>query len=120
MERAPIQIIAATVIVLAVFGSCSVQQSMGYAYVMLTLGIGMFCLEKLGFSAAPLVLGLILGPIAEAIFIQVSMIATAQNGPREYFLGGTLNVVLILMAIGSVGYSYWSNKTMPKQTGQTA
>ena len=48
---------------------------MGDVYVMLLLGIGMYVLEKFGFSAAPLVLGLILGPIAEANFIQGSMIA---------------------------------------------
>jgi len=63
---------------------------MGDVYIMLALGIGMYLLEKVGFSAAPLVLGLILGPIAEANFIQGSMIANAMNGPAEYFLAGPL------------------------------
>ena len=71
---------ASAVLVLAVFGSYSVQQSMGDVYVMATLGVAMFFMEKYGFTAAPLVLGLILGPIAEANFIQGSMMAGAGDG----------------------------------------
>ncbi|MEO0909489.1 MAG: C4-dicarboxylate ABC transporter permease, partial [Pseudomonadota bacterium] len=81
----------------------------GDVYVMLTLGVGMYFLEKFGFSAAPLVLGLILGPTAEANFIQGSLIANAQNGPVEYFLTGPLNLFLIILVIASVAYSFWSN-----------
>ncbi|MEM8651981.1 MAG: tripartite tricarboxylate transporter permease [Pseudomonadota bacterium] len=109
IARAPMPIMASAVLVLALFGSYSVQQSMGDVYVMLTLGVGMYFLEKFGFSAAPLVLGLILGPIAEANFIQGSLIANAQNGPVEYFLTGPLNLFLIILVIASVAYSFWSN-----------
>jgi len=112
IARAPVPIMAAAVLVLAVFGSYSVQQSMGDVYVMLILGIGMFALEKFGFSAAPLVLGLILGPIAEANFIQGSMIATATDGPWIYFFGGLLNLVLVALVIGSIAYSFASNRAM--------
>ncbi|MEO0328956.1 MAG: tripartite tricarboxylate transporter permease [Pseudomonadota bacterium] len=109
LARAPMPIMAAAVLVLAVFGSYSVQQSMGDVYIMLALGISMFFLEKFGFSAAPLVLGLILGPIAEANFIQGSLIANAQDGPAIYFLTGTLNIFLIVLVIASIVYSFWSN-----------
>ena len=79
------------------------------SYIMLVLGIGMFVLEKFGFSAAPLVLGLILGPIAGDYFTNGSMIAAAQDGPWVYFFTGGLNIVLILLIAASVGYSFWSN-----------
>lgn len=71
------------------------------------LGIGMFFLERFGFSAAPLVLGLILGPIAEANFIQGGMIADATVGKASYFLTGTLNLFLIAVVLASVAYSVW-------------
>lgn len=103
----PQSIMAAIVLGLAVFGSYSVQSSMGDVYVMLSLGIMMFFLERFGFSAAPLVLGLILGPIAEANFIQGSMIANATNGLGPYFLTGTLNLTLIVIVIASIVYSVW-------------
>ena len=118
IAQVPRPIMAAAVMVLATFGAYSVQQSMGDVYIMLTLGVAMFFLEKFGFSAAPLVLGLILGPIAEANFIQGSMIATAQNGPWEYFLGGPLNLFLIALVIASVAYSFWSNMIVAKPARQ--
>ncbi len=103
----PQYVMAAIVLGLAVFGSYSVQSSMGDVYVMLSLGVMMYFLERFGFSAAPLVLGLILGPIAEANFIQGSMIANATAGLGPYFLTGTLNLFLIALVLASIIYSVW-------------
>jgi putative tricarboxylic transport membrane protein len=105
VAQVPKSIMAAIVLGLAVFGSYSVQSSMGDVYVMATLGIMMYFLERFGFSAAPLVLGLILGPIAEANFIQGSMIANATDGMGAYFLGGNMNIFLIAIVVASIGYS---------------
>ena len=107
IARVPSHIMAAIVLTLAIFGSYSVQTSMNDVYVMMILGIGMYFLERYGYSAAPLVLGLILGPIAEGNFVEGSMIANAQNGIATYFLTGTLNLALILMVIASISYSVW-------------
>ena len=107
VSRVPHSIMAAVVVGLAVFGSYSVQNSMGDVYVMATLGIMMYFLERFGFSAAPLVLGLILGPIAEANFIQGSMIANATEGMAAYFFAGVLNIGLVSIVILSVVYSVW-------------
>ncbi len=116
VARIPTPVLAASVLVLAVFGSYSVQQSMGDVYVMLALGVGMYFLERFGFSAAPLVLGLILGPIAEANFNQGMLIANATVGPVTYFLTGTLNLVLIGMVILSAAFSFWSTMGSRAQT----
>ncbi|MCH9807763.1 MAG: tripartite tricarboxylate transporter permease [Alphaproteobacteria bacterium] len=109
IAQVPPSVMASAVLILAIFGSYSVQLSMGDVYIMLVLGVGMFFLERFGFSAAPLVLGLILGPIAEANFIQGNLIANAQNGPLEYFCTGTLNIFLIVLVVASIAYSFWSN-----------
>lgn len=105
VAQVPQAVMAAIVLGLAVFGSYSVQSSMGDVYVMMSLGVMMFFLERFGFSAAPLVLGLILGPIAEANFIQGSMIANATDGMGSYFFGGALNLFLIAIVILSIAYS---------------
>ena len=107
VAQVPQSLMAAIVLGLAVFGSYSVQSSMGDVYVMAALGIMMYFLELFGFSAAPMVLGVILGPIAEANFIQGSMIAAATDGMAPYFLTGTLNLFLIAIVIASVAYSFW-------------
>lgn len=100
-------VMAAVVLALAVFGSYSVQHSMNDVYIMMSLGVGMYFLERYGFSPAPLVLGLILGPIAEGNFVEGAMIARAQDGILMYFFTGTLNLVLIGIVLASVGYSTW-------------
>ena len=105
VAQVPQSVMAAIVLGLAVFGSYSVQASMGDVYVMASLGVMMYFLERFGFSAAPLVLGLILGPIAESNFIQGSMIATATDGLAPYFLTGALNLFLIVVVVLSVLYS---------------
>jgi putative tricarboxylic transport membrane protein len=105
VAQVPQSMMAAIVLGLAVFGSYSVQSSMGDVYVMASLGVMMYFLERFGFSAAPLVLGLILGPIAESNFIQGSMIANATDGLAPYFLGGPLNLFLIAIVLLSVLYS---------------
>lgn len=107
VAQVPESVMAAVVLGLAVFGAYSVQSSMGDVYVMAALGVMMYFLERFGFSAAPLVLGLILGPIAEANFIQGSMIAGATDGMATYFLTGALNIVLISVVIASIAYSIW-------------
>lgn len=111
----PPSIMASAVMVLAVFGSYSVQQSMGDVYIMLVLGICMYLLEKVGFSAAPLVLGLILGPIAEANFVQGSMIANATDGPVAYFLTGALNLFLMLLVVSSIAYSFLTTRAQAQR-----
>jgi putative tricarboxylic transport membrane protein len=107
VARVPRAVMAAVVLALAVFGSYSVQLSMDDVFVMLVLGAGMYFLERYGYSAAPLVLGLILGPIAEGNFVEGAMIAAAQNGVLPYFFTGTLNMVLIAIVLGSIIYSVW-------------
>lgn len=123
VSRVPQSVMAAVVLGLALFGSYSVQHSIGDVYVMATLGIGMYFLERFGFSAAPLVLGLILGPIAEANFIQGSMIANATDGRPAYFFTGNLNLLLVAIVILSIGYSAWmeiSSRSDTKNEGTTS
>ena len=116
VARVPHSVMAAIVLGLALFGSYSVQNSMGDVYVMASLGIGMYFLERFGFSAAPLVLGLILGPIAEANFVQGSMIANATSGLGPYFLTGTLNLTLIAVVLASIAYSVWMELRQARYT----
>ena len=106
LAHVPPAIMAPAVLTLALFGAYSVQQSMGDVHVMVVLGLGMYVLERFGFSAAPLVLGLILGPIAEANFVQGGMIAAAMDGPWAYFTGGPLNLTLIGLVAASIGWSF--------------
>ncbi len=99
---------AAAVTVLAVFGTYSVQNNFSDVMVMMTLGTAMYFGIKLGFSPAPVVLGIILGPIAETNFAQGRLIAESSQGVLPYFFTGTINLVLIALCVGSIGYSIFT------------
>jgi putative tricarboxylic transport membrane protein len=103
--RVPKHYMAAAVTVLAVFGAYSVQNSVSDVIVMMTLGTGMYFAARAGFSPAPVVLGIILGPIAETNYMQGKLIAEVGEGMLPYFLGGPMNLVLIGLCIVSVAYS---------------
>ena len=63
-------------------------------------------LSKFGFTAAPIVLGLILGPIAETNFSQAKIIADTQNGIFSYLTSGLLNLTIISLCIISITYGF--------------
>ncbi len=112
----PPPMLAAGILVLAVFGSFSVQHSTSDVFVMLSLGVGMYFLEKFGFSAAPMVLGIILGPIAEANYVQGRIIAEAGDGLFAYFGTGMLNLTLIGLCLASILYSVVMEVRSRRQT----
>ena len=98
----PENFLAAAVMVLAVFGTYSVQNSYSDVLVMAVLGGGMWFLQKYGFSAGPLVLGVVLGPIAESNFVEGRIIAGAGDGMLPYFFGGGLNWFLLAVIAASL------------------
>jgi putative tricarboxylic transport membrane protein len=114
----------AAVTVLAVYGTYSVQNSFDDVIVMFSLGTLMYIGSKFGFSAAPVVLGIILGPIAEDNFLKGKMIAETDVGVWNYFFTGYINIVIILLCVTSIAYSIYGEMKMyrriarePKEEG---
>jgi len=121
----PTRYMAAGVTILAVIGTYSVQNSTSDVIIMMVLGILMYFASRFGFGAGPMVLGIILGPIAEANFLQGQMIADAMDGTFDYFFTGSMNLLLIGISVLSIAYSgiaeYRSRRRMREQlTIQTA
>ena len=108
------------VVMLAVFGSYSVQNSYSDVLVMFGLGLGMWALERFGLRSAPLVLGLVLGPIAETNFVQGSIIANTDVGIAAYFLTGGLNLIIVSLCVLSIVYSLWMLKKGKPSIGSEA
>ncbi len=100
----PNSIMVAAVTVLCVYGSYSVQNIMDDVIIMFCLGILMY-LGSRSFSPAPVVLGLILGPLAEDNFSRGKIIAQTGDGMVSYFLTGGVNMVVIALCIVSIGWS---------------
>jgi len=62
-----------------------------------------------GFTPGPIVLGIILGPIAETNFLQSQMLAQAGDGMLRYMFGGWLNILLVSLCLLSVAYSLYAS-----------
>ncbi len=119
VTKIPQYYMAAAVTVLAVFGTYSVQNSMSDVFVMMTLGTLMYLASKIGFSPAPVVLGLILGPIAESNLIEGKLIAQSGDGFIPYFMTGGINMTLIALCLISIGYSIVSEIIKAKKLKET-
>ena len=113
--KIPAHYMAAAITILAIFGTYSVQHNFADVIVMLFLGSAMFFLSKFGFTAAPIVLGIILGPIAEINFNQAKIIAGTQNGLFDYLTSGPLNLTIISLCLISVLYGVYSDLKQKKK-----
>jgi len=114
--RTPAHYMAGVIIVLSIFGTYSVQNSFADVIIMLSLGVFMFFISKLGFSAAPIVLGIMLGPIAEANFITAKLIADTQDGILMYLINGPINQVMIAICFFSIFYGLYGEVKKKKRS----
>lgn len=118
VTKIPNHIMAASVVILAIFGTYSVQNNISDVIVMLVLGTLMYYASRLGFSAAPLVLGLILGQLTETNFLQGQMIAGEDM--IGYFTSGTINQVVIGLCVLSIVYSIYNERRQISKRRTTA
>jgi putative tricarboxylic transport membrane protein len=117
IAQIPKRFMAAAVLILAVYGTYSIRNSFDDVLTMMGIGVLMFFLEKVGLTAGPLVLGIILGPIAEVNWEQGKLIADATGGVLPYFFTGFLNWILIGLCCISIIYSIISAvQTRKKRT----
>ena len=88
-----------SVLVLCFVGAYGLEQSMVDVWVMVTAGLLGLGLKRYGFSAAPIVMGLVLGGLVETSLAQ-SMIIFDQQWAG--FLGRPIALVFFVLALGSI------------------
>jgi putative tricarboxylic transport membrane protein len=77
---------------------------------MFALGTIMYIGNKFGFSALPVVMGVILGGIAENNFLKGLLIAGAGEGLLPHFFTGPINIIVILICATSIAYGIYSGR----------
>lgn len=96
----PKTVIVPVILVLSIVGSYSLGNNIVDVYTMLVFGALGYAMQKTGFSPAPMILGLILGPIAETGFRQSLVLAP---GPVVfYILGSAISLVLLVLTVISI------------------
>lgn len=100
VASAPENILAPTIVVLCVVGSFAINNNIFDVWVMLAFGLAGYFLRKTGFPPAPVVLGLILGSIAENGLRQ--SLGMAQGDVIAYYLSRPISVVLMVLILLSL------------------
>ncbi len=83
----PKAVLVPTVGFMTIIGTFSIRNSVSDVIIMLCLGVFGWVVARFGFAASPIVLGLILGPIAEQGFVQGWIIGDATNNLFGMFFG---------------------------------
>ncbi len=95
----PKAILVPTIAFLTVIGSYAIRNNISDVVIMLVLGVIGWVLGRFGFTASPIVLGLILGPIAEQGFVQGYLIGNANQNVWGAFFGQPISLVIIGMTL---------------------
>ena len=112
--RTPKHIMVPVILVLCVAGAYGAGNSMFEARLALTLGAFAFFALKLGFPVAPMVLGLVLGPIIEPNFRR-ALIGSQMN--PAIFVTSPISAVFLALTVLIVVVLYRRNKKIDKSLG---
>jgi putative tricarboxylic transport membrane protein len=96
ISQIPTSILIAAISVFAVIGSYAINNELFDVWLMLGFAFGGFFLDKLGFSLSAIILGMILGPIAESGFTQA---LTISSGSSAIFFQSTIAKILWIIII---------------------
>ncbi len=99
--RIPAGLLYSSVIVFSILGAYSLKGSLSDAFIVVILGVLAFCLRKLSFPVAPVLLGIVLGPLIEQEFRRTLSIS---SGDLMIFLerpisAGFLAIILLSFVI---------------------
>jgi putative tricarboxylic transport membrane protein len=96
MLRIPYAIQAAFVVIFALVGAYSISNNQYDVFIMIAFGLLGFAMKRLDFSAAGLILGLVLGPLAE---LSLRQSLTLSRGNWAIFFERPISGVLMVLAL---------------------
>lgn len=102
--RIPKSLLVPTVAFLTILGSFAIHSNTHDMQVMLVLGVLAWIMQRYGFAPSPIVLGLVLGQIAEQGFVQSYMIGNATNSLAAMFFGRPISMGIIAFSLLTLFY----------------
>ena len=103
----PKAVLVPAVALLTVIGSFAVHNNVSEVQQMAVLGVLAWGAGRLGFSSSPIVLGLILGSIAERGFVQGHLIGGARGDVLAEFIGRPISIGIMCMIVFGLVYPGW-------------
>ncbi len=95
----PKSALAASIALLIMVGAYAVESNIVHVYMMVSLGFAAWVLSRYGFEPSPIVLGVILGPIAEQGFVQAWLIGTASDDLLSMYFGRPISIAIIAIIL---------------------
>jgi putative tricarboxylic transport membrane protein len=93
--------------ILTMVGSYAIRNNFMDVILMLLFGVIGFGLRRLGFTAPPIVLGLILGPLMETGLLQAYLMGKRFSSPWFNLFVNPISWVLIAMSVFSFLWPYF-------------
>jgi len=106
----PKAVLVPGVALLTVLGSFAVHNNVHEVQQMVVLGVAAWGLGRLGFTASPIVLGLILGSIAERGFVQGHLIGGARGSIAGEFFGRPISIAIIAFIVVGLAWPWWTRR----------
>lgn len=91
----PKALLVPSVAFMTIIGTFAIRNSVSDVVIMICLGVVGWVLGRFGFAASPVVLGIILGPIAEQGFVQAWTIGSATGNIPGMFFGRPISLAII-------------------------
>jgi len=107
--KTPVYFLVPTIAMATILGTYAVRNSHTDVIIMLVLGTLGFLFKQLGIAPAPIVLGLILGNIAEMGYVQTILGGQASPYPVLKLFENGLSHILIAMILFSALWPYFSS-----------
>ncbi|EKV29526.1 Tricarboxylate transport membrane protein TctA [Caenispirillum salinarum AK4] len=116
----PKAVLVPTIAFMTVIGSYAIQNSAVDTVIMFTLGVVGWVLARFGFKPSPIVLGLVLGQIAEQGFVQGWLIGSATNDLVGMYFGRPLSIGIIAFIVLSLFYPLIAPRLKPRRPAPNA
>lgn len=116
MLRIPAALLAPMILIICSLGTYASTNSMADVWLMLGFGFVGYVLSRSGYPIAPIVLGAILGPLAESSFRQALLIA---RGNPLSFVSSPISIILVIAIIAILALPFFRRRTRTADTDAT-
>jgi putative tricarboxylic transport membrane protein len=106
--KTPHYLLVPSIALVTILGTYALRNSLSDVVIMLLLGTSGFVLKELGVESAPIVLGLILGSIAEMGFVQTLLRGSSLEHPWMMLFENRLSQIIIVLMVLSFASPYLS------------
>lgn len=103
--RLPPVVLAPMILLFVTVGVYAVNNAMFDLHLLLGIGLCAYVLDRLGYPSAPIILGVILGPIAES---QLSLALTISGGNTMALVSSPVSMIVVALTVMILALPLWN------------